>query len=132
MKNQGSFFLQVSRLIIVALAFTGAVNAWAEDDSKGGFSPTWKLMTLEQKQQFVAGYLQGWRDAAVVTDIVISYVRKNPQKAVASLEGVKELYNLKSLRSAELVERIDEFYADPSNNSAPLSRAVTAARTQLQ
>jgi len=101
-------------------------------DQPPSFYPIWKLLNLEQKQQFVAGYLHGWRDAALVTDIAIQYVRKNPQKAVSSLEGVKELYNLRSVRSADLVEKIDEFYSDPENLSAPLSRAVTSARALLR
>jgi hypothetical protein len=95
------------------------------------FLPTWKLMSDEEKQQFIAGYLQGWRDAAKVTDIAISFVKSNPQRAIASLEGIKELYNIREIRPSEVTQEIDLFYADPSNSNAPLSKAITAARARI-
>jgi hypothetical protein len=103
-----------------------------EREGSGSFLPVWKLLTLNEKQQFISGYLQGWRDAALVTDIAINYVKKNPERAIASLEGIKVLYRLKNSSSSQIVEAIDEFYADPENQNAPLSRAVTAARSKGQ
>ncbi len=117
--------------ILFSLVLAGTVSVRpAEADDEPSFLPTWKLLDLNQRQQFIAGYLQGWRDAANVTDIAINFVRRNPDKAIASLEGVRELYRLRTLRPSEIVEAVDEFYADPENSTAPLSRAITAARTR--
>ena len=101
-------------------------------DDERSFSPIWKLMNSEQKQQFISGYIQGWKDAARVTDIAISYIRSNPDKAIDSLQGVKQLYALGRLNPSLLTAEIDEFFADPANSSASLSRAITASKIRLQ
>lgn len=92
------------------------------------FYPTWKLLSFAEKQQFVAGYIYGWRDAARVTDVVISYVKDNPGKAIEGLEQVKGLYDLGDLKPAILAQAIDTFFEDPDNKSAGLSQAVSAAK----
>jgi hypothetical protein len=91
------------------------------------FLPVWKLMTREQKQEFIAGYVWGWRDAAKVTEIAISYIKENPREAIEGLERVKALYDLSELKPGLLVEALDRFYANPENRNASLSRAVSAA-----
>jgi hypothetical protein len=101
-------------------------------DRDTAFYPTWKLLSDQEKRQFISGYLQGWRDAAKVTDIAIHYVKTNPSEAVTGLEGIKSLYNLEGIRSEQAVQAIDLYFSDPENHDAPLSRAVTAARKALK
>lgn len=96
------------------------------------FLPTWKLLTTDQKQQFIAGYIQGWKDAARVTDIAIGYVRTNPERAIEGLEGIRQLYDLSGVKPIQLAHEIDAFYSDPENNGAALSKAITAARRRIQ
>jgi len=92
------------------------------------FYPTWKLLSPAEKQQFVAGYIYGWRDAARVTDVVITYVKDNPGKAIEGLEQVKDLYDLGDLKPGILAQAIDAFFEDPDNKGAGLSQAVSAAK----
>lgn len=98
------------------------------EDSPHPFYPTWKLLSPAEKQQFVAGYIQGWKDAERVTDVAISYVKENPGKAVDGLERIRSLYDLGDLRPALLASAIDEFYRDPDNLNGGLSQAVSAAK----
>ncbi len=95
------------------------------------FYPTWKLMSFAEKQQFVAGYIHGWRDAARVTDIVITYVKDNPGKAVEGLEQVRGLYDLRDLKPTILAQALDTFFEDPENKTAGLSQAVSAAKRAI-
>lgn len=109
------------------LFFSGL--AYAEDSSS--FYPTWKLLGSKEKEQFVAGYIQGWKDAAQVTDIAISFVQDNPGKAVEGLEQVKGLYDVRDIRPGLLAGAIDDFYSRPENQGAALSLAVSAAKSSL-
>jgi len=97
-------------------------------NAPSSFLPIWKLLSRPEKLQFIAGYIQGWRDAAKVTDIAISFVRENPQQAVEGMERVRALYELSDLKPDLVVNQLDQFYADPDNRQAPLSRAISAAR----
>lgn len=99
--------------------------------AQGSFLPSWKLMNAQEKQHFIAGYVQGWRDAQQVTDITISYVKKNPANAVSGLEKMRSLYDLSGAKPELLARAIDVFYMDPANGNASLSSAVTAARNAL-
>ena len=94
------------------------------------FMPIWKLLNQQEKQQFVAGYLQGWRDAALVTDVAIRYVGDNPGEAVAGLERIRSLYDSSTLKPALVAKHIDEFYQHPENHSAAFSAAISAAKHQ--
>jgi hypothetical protein len=116
-------------LMVLMLASGIGEPPKAQADS---FLPTWKLMNDDEKQQFIAGYLQGWRDAASVTDIAISFVKNNPASAVESLEKVKELYDIREIRPSDVTQEIDLFYSDPTNSNAPLSKAITAARARVR
>ncbi len=98
------------------------------ESSLASFLPIWKLLNYDQKVQFVSGYIQGWKDAARVTDIAIAYVRENPKNAVDGLEKLKGLYDLSDLKPNTVVDQIDTFYADPENSEAALSRAINASR----
>ena len=91
------------------------------------FLPIWKLLSHGEKQQFIAGYIQGWKDAAKVIDVAIAYVRDNPKQALQSLERIKSLYLLSDAKATAIVERIDDFYTKPENRDAPLSLAISAA-----
>lgn len=120
-------------LATLLIALSQASVSLAENpDSNEAFLPTWKLLTAEQKQQFIAGYLYGWKDAAVVTDIATEYVRENPSKALEGLKRTKELYDLSGLRPEIVAKAIDEFYSQPENGSRALSQAVSAAKSALR
>ena len=98
--------------------------------SQEPFLPTWKLLSGQQKQDFIAGYLHGWRDASRVLDISIEYVRANPTSAVASLEQLRELYDLSHLRPDAVTREVDRFYNDPANREASLGLAISNARNR--
>ena len=117
--------LLISSLLLIS-------TSSAQSREQLAFLPTWKLLTRDQKRDFVAGYVQGWRDAAQVTDIAIDYVRENPKQAVEGLEKIRRIYDLSNIRAEGLVDGVDGFYSDPNNASATLSAAVTAVRAALE
>ena len=111
-------------------AASGQIDSEARNDNSTSFLPVWRLLSQEQKQQFVSGYLHGWQDAAIVIGIAISYVRENPGNAVEGLKKIQAIYNLSSLKPDTTTQAIDEFYSNPANSRAPLSMAITAARNK--
>ncbi len=126
--------LSLSVLLLVGCltsVFVPPTSAWAEDE-KSGFIATWKLLNPQEKQQFMAGYLYGWRDAAKVTDIAIGYVKENPNKAVEGLESVRSLYDVSRFSSSSIAQKIDEFFQDADNREASLAAAVSYARSRLR
>ena len=117
--------------LILALLMIPGLLAAEQSPAKtteSAFLPAWKLLSIQEKQQFISGYLQGWKDVVKILDIVIRYVEENPEKAAKSLESIKEIYDMSAMRPDRLVSIIDTFYSDPANSKAPLSRAVTAAK----
>ncbi len=94
--------------------------------------PIWKIMNNQEKQQFIAGYIQGWRDAQKVTEIAQDYIRQNPNDAVEGLEKVKGLYDLSGLKPEMLVKGIEDFYLQPEHSRASLSRAISAAKNSVR
>lgn len=93
------------------------------------FYPVWRLLTQEQKLQFVAGYVHGWRDASRVLDIAIGYVQENPERAVDGMRKLSSLYNLSDIAPSIVVTQIDRFFSQPDNREASLSYALSAARS---
>lgn len=89
------------------------------------FLPTWKLLSPAEKRTYVAGYLHGWRDAARVTRIVRDHVRAHPDQALESLEKVEAIYDLPPISPEVLVGDVDEFFGEPENQTAVLSRALS-------
>lgn len=129
--DYGDFMSKYLVQLLISSLLLASTSA-AQTREQLPFLPTWKLLTRDQKRDFVAGYVQGWRDAAQVTDIAIGYVRENPKQAVEGLEKIRRLYDLSNLRSDGLVDGVDGFYSDPKNASATLSAAVTAVRAALE
>ena len=129
-KTFGSNMLKELAICLIFICFPMRILA---DDAaiNSPFFPTWKLLNSAEKQQFVAGYIQGWKDASMVTEITINYVRENPDKAVEGLQKVKNLYNMGDLKPALMVTAIDAFFSDPMNQGAGLSQAVSAAKVAL-
>lgn len=117
----------VALFICMAISPFFTQSSFAQD----AFLPTWKLLNNEAKEQFIAGYLQGWKDAGDVTDVVKEYVKENPQKAIEGLDQIKQLYDVSSVRPSQIVALIDEYFKEPGNGNASLSRAVSAAKQQL-
>lgn len=105
------------------------VPAFVQQAEAESFYSTWKLLSTAEKKQFAAGYLHGWKDAKKVNDIAVTYIRENPATAVDSVERIAKLYDVSTLRPDNLVESLDAFYDRPENKAAPLSAAVTAAKT---
>jgi hypothetical protein len=112
------------------ISFTSQ-NALADDD-KTSFLPTWKLLNPQEKQQFMAGYLFGWRDAAKVTEIAIGYVRENPQKALEGLESIRSLYDVSKVNSSAMAHEVDTFFQDSDNRDASLMAAISYAKARLR
>ena len=126
--------MQIGRpLVIAALLFGLALPAaHADDRGEPPFQPVWELLNRQEKQQFIAGYLFGMRDAATMTGVVREFLRENPTSAPESLDRIKSLYqDMASGKPDALAKEIDAFYKDPANHEAPLSRAITAARNKL-
>lgn len=98
---------------------------------EASFSPTWKLLRNEAKQQFVAGYLFGWRDAKRVTDIAIDFVKEQPTEAVRGLERIREIYDMEGLTAESLVRELDSFFGQAEGKDASFSQAITAVRARL-
>ena len=98
---------------------------------EASFLPTWKLLRNEGKQQFVAGYLFGWRDAGRVTDAVIEYAREHPNNAVSGLEKIRGLYDMDGLTAESMVRELDAYFASSEGKDATISQAITAARRRL-
>ncbi|MEZ4753108.1 MAG: hypothetical protein R3A13_02220 [Bdellovibrionota bacterium] len=115
--------------IIFSLIFTSltSISAFAENTA---FLPTWKMLNDEEKQHFISGYLYAWQDASSVTDIAIGFIKDNPKQAVKSLESIKGLYNVAGIRPMSLASEIDEFYKQPENKDASLSKAVSYAKSR--
>lgn len=99
--------------------------------TEASFLPTWKLLRNEGKQQFIAGYLFGWRDAKKVTDIAIEYVKDNPSDALNGLERIRGLYDMEGLTSESVVRELDDYFSKSEGKDATLSQAITAVRTRL-
>ncbi len=92
------------------------------------FLPTWRLLTKEQKQQFISGYLQGWKDAGKITDVALEHIRKNPEQAVKALESIQGIYELSHHGPDILAREVDNFYSEPENSQASLSVAISSSR----
>jgi hypothetical protein len=133
--NKVGIYLSVMRTIFCVLILTSVINPAilrAESTDAIPFYPTWKLLNASDKAQFMAGYLHGWADARNVTNIAIDFIKDNPGKAVNSLEDIRKLYDVSSLKPEALVEEVDSFYNKPGNKAASLSVAVTAAKQHLK
>lgn len=120
-------------LLFVLLSLSWASTAPAESlpGDQSPFLPTWKLLRGDSKQQFVAGYLFGWRDAARVTDVAIEYVQQNPNNAVQSLEKIKGLYDMNDLTADMVVRELDRYFSENDSKDATLPQAITAVRMRL-
>lgn len=123
--------LELSLLTLTAFGAATSLpgQALASEES---FLPTWKLMSRQEKQHFVSGYIQGWQDAERVAEVAKEFVDGNPKLAAQSLDQLKTIYNMRSVRPAEVAREIDSFYSDPDNSAAPLSRAMSSAREKLR
>jgi hypothetical protein len=116
--------------LLITTSSSFAKDIWAEEQVS--FLPTWKLLNTEQKQHFIAGYLQAWKDAAQVTDIAMGYIKENPDKALEGLGSVRAMYETQGLRPADLAHQIDLFYKETNNRDATLSRAMSYAKSQMR
>ena len=121
------FFFSFIIAALTLISFSGLAHC----EEQASFLPTWKLLSPEAKEQFIAGYLQGWKDAEQVTIIATQYVKENPQKALEGLEKIRALYDMSSLTSSAIAKEIDQFYQNPSNGSAGLAKAVSVAKQRL-
>ena len=117
----------------VLVALTVGLTSRSASADGGSFEPVWRLLTREQKQQFVAGYLNGMRDAAKMTDLLQDIVKQNPESASGSLDRLAQIYQGVGRSSPDsIVAGIESFYADPANSGAQLSAAITAAQQKSE
>jgi hypothetical protein len=123
--------LASAALIVSLLVPAEFVSSESSDAPEASFSPTWKLLRNDAKQQFISGYLFGWRDAKKVTDIAIEYVKENPANAVNGLERVRGIYDMEGLTAESVVRELDKFFAESDGKDATLSQAVTAVRMRM-
>lgn len=130
--QKGSFSILGLALCFVTFSALASKSFAESSDAPASFLPTWKLLNNEAKQQFISGYIQGWRDAERVTEIALDYVKENPQKAVEGLEKIKSLYDMRGLAPGDLIKALDAFYSLTENREASLSQAVSAAKQALR
>lgn len=126
-------------LILGAFICLGALSPIAASGEGASFEPVWRMLTREQKQQFVAGYLHGMRDASQMTELLRDLVKDAPSAAgnagsvEGSLDRLSQIYDEMGRASPEtLTDGIDGFYANPSNHGAQLSAAITAAQASRE
>jgi len=124
----------VFRLLLLntGLSLALLISPVAQTASAGetSFMPTWRLLNQEQKQTFVAGYLHGWRDARRVAEIVGEHLERNPDQVHKSMQAMQAIYDLSELRPERIVRDIDQFYQEPENARAPLSKAISSSRSR--
>jgi hypothetical protein len=118
-------------VLSVLMCPTTVLLAESKMAPEASFSPTWKLLRNDAKQQFVAGYLFGWRDAKRVTDIAIDYVKEKPTEAVKGLERIRGIYDMEGLTAESVVRELDTYFAQAEGKEATFSQAITAVRTRL-
>ena len=85
-------------------------------------------MSRDQKEQFIAGYLAGWRDSARVTDITIEFAKQNPGRTMESLQTLRSVYAVNELKPESILRSLEHFYSDPKNQSASFSQAFSAVK----
>ena len=118
--------------LLLAAVFCAPLTVTAEE-VQSAFLPTWKLLSAQEKQQFISGYLQGWRDAARLLEVTQGYVQERPAEAASSIERLAGIYGgLSGLHADAVAAEVERFYHDPANSRAPLSAAITAARNSLR
>jgi hypothetical protein len=125
-------YSRLTTLLLLAALIVSRVYPVSAQAGDASFLPTWKLLNTQEKQHFIAGYIHGWNDAARVTDVAIDFVRDNPGKAIDTLQKVKSVYDMQSVKPDALARAIDQFYADPDNAEAPLTRAISGVRERVQ
>ncbi len=118
-------------LVLTICAIMASNAAYAEELALPPFLPTWKLLRSDAKNQFIAGYLFGWRDAANVTDVAIDYVKQNPQNAVDGLERIRGIYDMNGVTSESIVRELDLYFSEADGREATLSQAITTVRMRL-
>jgi len=120
-------YLSLRPTFLVAMCILAVGTVISPVRAEEPFNPVWQLMNRKEKQQFIAGYLFGMKDAATMTNYLRDFVRDNPQSAEESLERLRALYSgLSEGKPDSVVAGIDAFYKDGKNREAPLSRAITA------
>lgn len=127
-----TILLSTSCFCLAAALILSNPRGLRAEEEKASFLPTWKLLNPQEKQQFMAGYLYGWRDAAKVTDIAISYVKEHPQKAVEGLESIRSLYDVSGFNSSSVAHEVDGFFQDSDNRDASLTAAISYAKSRLR
>jgi len=129
MRKFDTFVRMIALTIGVGLSSLGLAES--SNAPEASFLPTWKLLRAEAKQQFISGYLFGWRDAKKVTDVAIDYVRENPANAVSGLERIRGIYDMEGLTAESVVRELDRYFSDSEGKDATLSQAVTAVRMRM-
>ena len=115
--------------IVLFLSLCSGGTVHAEQGPAAPILPTWKLLTGDQKRQFIAGYQQGLRDSAQITGVALEFVEQNPAEAVSALKRVRSLYQTPNVAPEALVKDLDRYLSDPDNIHATLSSAVNAVVT---
>jgi len=118
--------------IITILVISNNVLCETQLDKDSPFLPTWRLLNTDNKQQFISGYQYAWKDAVKIMKIVETYIKQNPKEGAKALESIQTIYDISEMKPDTLVQFINNFYSQPDNNQAPLSKAITAAKNANQ
>lgn len=121
--------------ILVLLHFTVLTHIASAQNSENAqssaFRPMWRLLSVDGKKQFIAGYLYALEGAEDVTQIVLEYVDKHPEEARSGLEKIKSIYHAKGLSPDRVVEELNVFFDESAGKDATLTQAFAVVRSRL-
>ena len=126
-----NFLVRVCTIVLFLSLFCW-ISVYANPAPASPILPTWKLLTGDQKRQFIAGYQQGLRDSEQITGVALEFVEQNPNEAVSALKRVRSLYQAPNVAPEHLVKGLDRYLSDPDNIHATLSSAINAVVTAPQ
>ena len=96
--------------------------------AKATFGPTWKLLSADQKRQFVAGYLQAWQDAGKVTEALAAFSREKPEQLAQSFDKILAIFDVARLSPDTVARELDRIFSDPETRELTLAEAMSSAR----
>lgn len=111
-----------SRIIVLTVVvcsfgklFLGSPAVAADQDKEIPIYPTWRLMNDEARRQFTAGYIFGHREAKALGEVVVEYLKQNPNPKAEEVAAVLNHYRLTTMTANQLVPMIDEHLGEPEN-----------------
>ncbi|MCB0345743.1 MAG: hypothetical protein KDD66_11545 [Bdellovibrionales bacterium] len=112
------------RILVLALSLIPAFLGICASTVSAGTSevqqeipiyPTWQLMNDEAKRQFTAGYIFGHREAVALGEVVVDYLKQNPNPSAEDVAKILSHYRLTLMTANQLVPLIDKYLEESEN-----------------